>query len=100
MTAFNEVLTAEEEAEKLISVTKEETEEAVSVARQERQKRLEAEKTRLAELEKSILDSHESVTKKATVDIESGVKDQINVVKQRFDAKKSTLKTIVKQSLS
>lgn len=100
MTAFEEILTAEQEAEKSIATAKEDMAEAVSLARRERKNRIDAETTKLNETEKKSLDTHESYISGITKKIQKEVCAQVSEVEAKFTTHETDLKTTLKKKFA
>jgi vacuolar-type H+-ATPase subunit H len=100
MTAFDEILTTEQEAEKSIAIAKEEVATSISSARAERQTRVNDEVAKLKEAEKTALNEHESQVAKKTAEIQKGVDTQVADVEQKFAAHASDLKVTIKKKFS
>lgn len=92
MTAFNEVLTTEQEAEQAIVTAKEEVAKATLAARAES-------KTRLVEATKNLQESEVAILAKKQIEIDglvekihTTVKSRVDSVKQQFASHKVELK--------
>lgn len=98
MTAFNKVLTAEQEAEKTIAAAKEEVAEAIAAARKEQKTRLESEGQKLKEAAETELAKHKAHVGELVQKIETDVTNQVTATEQKFVTHKDDLKAVLKQS--
>lgn len=98
MTAFNEVLTAEQEAERSINAAKEEMVAAVAAAHTEHRTRMETETVKLNEAEQAAIAAHQVQVNGLVKKINDEVSTQVSAVKQRFVSHKAELISAIKQS--
>lgn len=92
MTAFNEVLTAEQEAEQAIVTAKEEAAKVTLAARAEAKNRLAAETKKLEEQESTAVLNQEKKIADLVEKIHSTVKSRVEAVKKQFSLHKTELK--------
>ncbi len=98
MTAFNQVLNAEQEAEQSIKAATEEVAATVAEARAERQTRLKNEAEKLREIKEKTLSDHKLHIDEAVKKIQTDVATQVAAIEQRFISHKTELKSSLMQS--
>ncbi|MCD5381149.1 MAG: hypothetical protein LR008_01075 [Candidatus Pacebacteria bacterium] len=95
MTALDEVLKAEQEAETGIETAKAEAAASVTAAREEKSLRLESEGKKLDEAGKAALKEYEKHVADMTGKIDVETTDNVTAVKKKFaDSKEEVLKVI------
>lgn len=100
MTAFDDILKAEQEAEKSIATAKEEVAEAIVKARGERKTKIETETARLKEVEESALNKHQGHISDLTSKIEKEVEVQVASVENKFESHKVELRKTLKNKFA
>lgn len=100
MTAFEDILTAEQEAEKSIITAKEEVAEAIAKAKDDKKVRLEEETVKLKEVEKKALDTHRESVKEKTQQIEKEVAVAVTAIEKKFESKKKDLVETLKNKFA
>jgi len=100
MTAFEDILTAEDEALKSIETAREEVASAVFEARAERKTRIDSEALGLKEVEDKEMSSHQTHIKVKTDKIQSEVDIKILAVEKEFGEHSASLTKEIKSSFA
>jgi vacuolar-type H+-ATPase subunit H len=98
MTAFDEVILAEDEAAQAIAVANEETAAAVVAAQTDRQSRLEAEAQRSRQAEQAALAKHQVEIDTQVANIQADTIAKVEAIAEQFATRKSDLKAFLKKS--
>lgn len=98
MTALDEVLKAEKEAETGIETATTEAETSVATAREEHNSRLEAETRKLDEAGKAALIEYEKHVSDMTGKIEAKTVDNVTAVQKKFVDSKDEVLKVIKQN--
>lgn len=98
MTAFKEVLAAEQEAEQAINTAKKEAVANVAAARTNRQLKIETEESKLREAEEASIVAHKAHIAKLVEQIQSEVQVKITALENRFSTHKADLKSTLTKS--
>lgn len=99
MTAFNEVLTTEQEAEQAIVSAKEEVAKTILAAKAEAKTKIEAVKQELAETEKTTLAKKQTEIDGLVEKIHGTVKSRVDAVTEQFKTHQTDLKSTLTNSL-
>lgn len=99
MTAFNEILIAEQEAEQAILSAKEEAAKVTLAAKAEAKARLAAETKKLEDLEVASIQNQEKHIAGLVEKIHSTVKSRVDSVKMQFASHKAELKATLTKNI-
>jgi len=100
MTAFEDILTAEQEAEKSKNTAKDEMAAAIAKAKDEKKSRLEEERAKLKEVEKNALDTHKRKVDEKTQQIEKEVAVAVATIEKKFESHKKDLVETLKNKFA
>lgn len=98
MTAFNEVLVAEQEAEQAINTAKNDAVATVAAARTNHQSEIDSVSIKLQDLEKTELISHQGHVAGLIEKIKSDVQEEVVALEKRFATHKDELKSKIAKS--
>ena len=98
MTAFNEVLTAEQEAVKTINTAQEVAVAATVQARTDHRSNVEAEVVKLQQAEDTALATNQVKVDAMVKKIETDVNSEVSAAEKRFGANQAELKSLIKKS--
>ncbi len=98
MTALDEVLLAEQEAESAITAAEAKAEAAISAMKNDHQTRLEEELIKLKEAEAKALTEQEKIVSGLVGKIEAETAEQVDTLEKQFAEKQTTLLTEVKKN--
>ncbi|NCN12071.1 hypothetical protein GW937_01995 [Candidatus Kaiserbacteria bacterium] len=100
MTAFNEVMTAEQKADNAILLAKEEATAAVASAIENRRITLESTETELKKIEQQELGKHSQHIEDLLEKISADATAQVMAMRQRFETHKAALLALLKEEFN
>ena len=100
MTAFDDILKAEKEAEESIATAKKEVEEAITVAKKERGTKIAAETVKLDEAEKTALQAHQAQIDEKIQHIQKEVAVEVAAIEKKFESQKADWKATLKKKFA